>query len=198
MKYFIIIACFIFLFSNCFDTTSSNNTATEASEVDYIEQGQKIAMTTFATLSSNLQKAMKEGGVSNAVQYCNIAASPLVDSLEQIHNVSIKRTSLKVRNPNNEPTEQERQQLQIYQQQFDTGKELKPVVHKATNQTVFHAPIHVMPLCQKCHGKVGEQLKEKDYELIKNLYPSDSAINYKSGDLRGMWSITFFEPKINK
>lgn len=148
-------------------------------------------MATFTTLSSNLQKAMKAGGVPNAVKYCNIAASPLVDSLEQLYQVSIKRTSLKVRNPNNQPTEQERQQLQSYQEQFGAGKELKPVIHKIANQTAFYAPIHVMPLCQKCHGKVGEQLMEKDYELIRELYPSDRAINYKSGDLRGMWRITF-------
>ena len=140
---------------------------------------------------------MQEGGVPNAVKYCNIAASPLVDSLEQIHNVKIKRTSLKVRSNNNQPTAQEKQQLQKYQEAFDNGQALKPIVNEIASQATFYAPIHVMPLCQKCHGTVGEELLKDNYELIQSLYPSDSAINYKSGDLRGMWSITFVKP-INK
>lgn len=198
MKYFFITACCIFLLSNCFDTTTNQQTEIEPTPDTYIEQGQKIAMATFTTLSSNLQKAMNEGGVLNAVEYCNIAASPLVDSLEQVHNVKIKRTSLKVRNPNNQPTKQERQQLQNYQKEFDAGKELTPQIHKLAPTTTFYAPIHVMPLCQKCHGKLGGQLIQKDYELIQSLYPSDRAINYKSGDLRGMWSITFYDSKADK
>lgn len=193
MKYLIVVACCILLFSNCFDTATDKQVAKENSENTYLEQGQKIARMTFATLSSNLQKAMKAGGVSNAVAYCNLAAAPLVDSLAQIYNVSIKRTALKVRNPNNQPTEQERQQLQSYHKQFDAGKQLKPVVQKLANQIAFYAPIHVMPLCQKCHGTLGEELLEQDYETIQRLYPLDRAINYSSGDLRGMWSIVFHE-----
>ena len=53
------------------------------------------------------------------------------------------------------------------------------------------APIHVMPLCQKCHGKTGDTLLENDYKFIQKLYHEDKAIGYKSGDLRGMWSIEF-------
>jgi len=50
-----------------------------------------------------------------------------------------------------------------------------------------------MPLCEKCHGKIGSTLKEADYASIKSLYPEDMAIGYKTGDLRGMWSISFLE-----
>ena len=188
-----IVSCCILLFANCFDSPTKKQSNKEVSDTAYIEQGQKIAMTTFATLSSNLQKAMKEGGVSEAVKYCNLAASPLVDSLEQIYHAEIKRTSLKTRNPDNDPTEGERIQLEEYQQQVDAGKGLKPIVQKTSSQTVFYAPISLMPLCEKCHGKLGEQLKIKDFETIQELYPSDKAINYKSGDLRGMWSISFHE-----
>ncbi|MFK8101564.1 MAG: DUF3365 domain-containing protein [Saprospiraceae bacterium] len=193
MEKFIVVACCILLFSNCFDPAPSKNTTKETAVSIYIEQGQKIARMTFATLSSNLQKAMKEGGVSNAIKYCNIAASPLVDSLTQLHKVGIKRTSLKIRNPNNRPTEKERAQLLDYQQQFDAGQALKPIVQKKNNQIAFYAPIHVMPLCGKCHGQLEKELVEKDYETIQELYPLDKAINYNSGDLRGMWSITFYE-----
>lgn len=187
----IAVACLLFA-SRCSNSpTNKGDNDTESTKQQYLKRGQEIAAATFATLSSRVQKAMQEGGVTNAVQYCNLAAHPLVDSLEQVYQADIKRTSLKVRNPKNKPTDKERQQLQRYQTQFKAGNTLEPLVQKINNQLVFQAPIYVMPLCEKCHGKIGDQLKKQDYATIQKLYPLDKAINYKSGDFRGMWSISF-------
>ncbi len=193
MKHLIYISICILFLVNCFDNSTSIEKSKKALDNTYLEKGQKMALSTFGVLSQNLQKAMKEGGVSNAVNYCNLTASPLVDSLELLNNVSIKRTSLKIRNPNNKPADYERMQLEKYQKQFELGKKLKPTLYSHNDQTTFYAPIHVMPLCQKCHGTIGGELMKEDYETIQNLYPTDKAIGYKSGDLRGMWSITFKE-----
>jgi len=195
MKYLLSLLVCILLLSNCFEATTqkSKPKATIHTKKDYTEDGKKIAYTTFTTLSGNLQRAMKEGGVSNAIKYCNLAATTLVDSLEQMHNVKIKRTSLKIRNQNNKPTTAELAQLHTYQKQFESKEELKPTLQQLENGMAFYAPIHLMDLCQKCHGKVGESLKSEDYVVIKDLYPDDQAINFMAGDLRGMWSITFKE-----
>lgn len=197
MKYAFTIACCILLFSNCFDATKKQNKNSFEFEKKLVDRGNLIANTTFRTLGSNLQKAMKEGGVSNAVKYCNLAASPLVDSLEQVHQVKIKRTSLKTRNQNNKPTVEEKLQLEKYHEQFEKQLKLNPVIRKHEDEFVYYAPIHVMPLCQKCHGTVGKELKKEDYQTIQSLYPNDRAVNYNSGDLRGMWSINFIEPMKN-
>ncbi len=171
------------------DTADSN---TKNSNTAYIQKGKTIASATFATLSGNLQKAMKEGGVPNAIKYCNLNASPLVDSLSQVYKAEIRRTSLKVRNPKNKPTTKELQQLEKYQKSMEAGEALKPLVQEIIPGTIaFYAPIHVMPLCEKCHGKAGETLKEEDYQVIQQHYPEDKATGYASGDLRGMWSISF-------
>ena len=191
VKLFLSAACCILIFSNCFNSSSKKETTKVISDEEYLEQGQKIAMMTFSTLSSNLQKAMKEGGVSHAVKYCNIAASPLVDSLEQVYQATIKRTSLKIRNPKNQANQDERKQLESYQQKHDSGTTLKPVLQKSGDNITFYAPIHLMELCGKCHGTIGEKLSPEDYLTVQELYPSDNAINYKTGDLRGMWSISF-------
>lgn len=193
MNNFALLFFSVLLLVNCFDSSTNTNTEEQKQSINHIKKGREIAMNTFSTLGGNLQKAMKEGGVSSAVKYCNLAASPLVDSLQQMYNVSIKRTSLKLRNQDNHPTEIEKQQLEKYQQQFELGEKLSPVIHKVNEQTIFYAPIHVTELCQKCHGAIGKQLLTEDYETIQSLYPKDMAINYKSGDLRGMWSITFYD-----
>jgi len=196
MKYFISIFIFVnvLLFTACenLNTSSKSTKNVENTNEVFLEKGQQLAATTFKTLSGNLQKAMKEGGVSNAVKYCNLAASPIVDSLSQLHNATIRRTSLKVRNPKNQPSPHELAQLQTYEKQSQSGEKLKAVVKEIDSHTVaFYAPIHVMPVCEKCHGEIGNTLLEKDYDVIQKLYPEDKAVAYKSGDLRGMWSISF-------
>lgn len=165
---------------------------TEAEKEAYLQKGQEIAQATFAALSGRLKAAMQEGGVANAVEYCNVVAYPLVDSLSQVHNAEIRRTSFKVRNPADAPTGAERAVLQAYHDQAEAGEELKPVVKSLDGQGVaFYAPIKIQGLCLSCHGKVGETLQETDYALIKKLYPEDEAVGYELGDLRGMWSVRF-------
>lgn len=165
---------------------------TTINENEYLEKGKSIAAATFATLSGNLQKAMQEGGVQNAVSYCNLAASPLVDSLAKVYKADIRRSAILTRNPANNPTAAELSQFKIYRTTHKAGKTMNPAVQSIDANTVaFYAPIQLMPLCEKCHGVVGETIAAEDYQLIKQLYPQDEAINFKTGDLRGMWSISF-------
>jgi hypothetical protein len=165
---------------------------TDEQQQAYLEKGREMAGATFVALSSQLQAAMKEGGVSNAAQYCNVAAYPLVDSLSKVHEAVIRRTSTKVRNPKDAPDDQEKAILEAYAEKEAAGEELKPVVEQIDPNTIaFYAPIRVNEFCLQCHGKVGETLSEEDYTVIKELYPEDEAIGYSAGDLRGMWSIRF-------
>jgi hypothetical protein len=184
---FFILALLTFL--------ACNNAVTPLSEdqkAAYMRDGKNITLMTFSSLSARLGKAMKEKGVQGAVKYCNVAALPLTDSLAQLQNVSIKRTSLLLRNPENAPTEDEKNMLLAYQAQDKAGSGLVPVVQQVEDGVVkFFAPIRMMEVCQKCHGTIGETMQEEDYVYIKSLYPEDKATGFKEGDLRGMWSITF-------
>lgn len=175
-------------------TESTAGKLTEAERSEYLNTGKQIAQATFAELSGQLSQAMAEGGVPNALKYCNVVAYPLVDSLSQVHDAIIRRTSLKVRNPKDAPTEAEKVMLQTYHEQAAAAEELKPHVKQLEEGRIaFYAPIKIQPLCLSCHGKVGEDIKQEHYDLIKQLYPEDEATGYELGELRGMWSITFTE-----
>lgn len=157
----------------------------------WLDKGQNIAMSTFGVLSGELRAAMQRGGVSEAAQYCQLAALPIVDSLSELHHATIRRTSFKIRNPKDAPTAQESEMLAYYQEKIDQDEGLQPEVRREGGQVHFYAPIMTQELCLRCHGKVGETLKEEDYALIRELYPQDEAIGYQAGDWRGMWSISF-------
>lgn len=181
----------IFTLSQC-QNAADQKALTAAEKNQYTETGKAIAAQTFSALSARLTKAMEEGGVPNAVQYCNLVAMPLVDSLSKVHAATIRRTSLKVRNPLNKPTEWERETLLDFETKDKAGEELKPVVQMPNEQTIaFAAPIRIQPLCVQCHGKKGETMTAENAAFIQGLYPDDQATGYAEGDLRGMWSITF-------
>jgi len=190
----------LFLLAACGENSESSpeasaatpETLSEAEREMYIDKGKSIAGATFAALSGQLQKALQEGGVQNAVDYCNVVAYPLVDSLSQVHDATIRRTSLKIRNPKDDPKPHEKAALERYEQKVENGEQLQPSVSLTDEGRVaFYAPIMTMELCLQCHGKLGEELAQADYELIQELYPEDEAIGYSEGDWRGLWSIEF-------
>lgn len=174
------------------DSIEETPELTEAEAASALERGKQIAQLTFAELSGHLSQAIEEGGVPNALQYCNVAAYPLVDSLSQLHQATIRRTSLRIRNLKNAPTEAERAVLLAYQEQIAAGGEPAPRVERLPEGNIaFYAPIRILPLCLQCHGKVGQDVLEENTALLRQLYPQDEAVGYALGDLRGIWSITF-------
>ena len=159
---------------------------------EFTEVGNEIAMVSFESLSGNLKAAASSGGIANAISFCNVNALPLTDSLSKNFNAKIKRSSLKLRNPNNQPDSLEAYMLDLYQQIL---KMKKPMVGKAllttTNEVRYFAPIMLKSQCLKCHGQVGQDIANDTYTLIKEHYPDDQAVDFQEGDLRGIWSINF-------
>lgn len=195
IPYFLFLIAFA-LQIGCNENAVSEKTGKEEiSERDYLAEGKKIAAETFGVLGGQLQKAMKEGGVAQAVSYCNLAATPLTDSLSKVHNAVIRRTTLKPRNPKDAPTSSERFILENYEKSHKAGIELTPYVEAQGSEYTFFAPIFTNDLCLRCHGKIGETLSEENYAHILENYPDDKAVGYEAGDLRGMWSIKFYSGK---
>ncbi|MCB0409012.1 MAG: DUF3365 domain-containing protein [Flavobacteriales bacterium] len=194
-KYFLLLGVVTLFFIGCGETSNPDKQLAleepiveELDSAKYLKEGGEIAQATFKVLSENLQKAMAEGGVENALKFCNVNAMPLTDSLSKHYNVEIKRTSHKVRNPKNAPTVQEQVNIDAYL----ANKMTKPTLQENPNHSVsFYAPITMKGLCVVCHGQVGTTLAEKDYQIIQSLYPQDKAIGFNVDELRGMWSITF-------
>lgn len=183
--------------------TSSNNAASSTKEKGelspqekIIEDGTRIAKTAAVLLTGEVTRQMANG-ITGAINYCNINAYPLLDSLSKANNVYIKRTSQRLRNPNNIPSESEAAMLQTFQEAIDVNgtpdyRIVRPRVSDQGDHWAYYAPIFIKnPMCLNCHGKVGKDIANKEYDFIKELYPQDKAIDFALGDLRGMWSIQF-------
>ncbi len=160
-------------------------------QAKYTQKGKAVAQATFMAMSSKLSLALAEGGVPNAIEYCNTIAIPLADSLSTVHKAKIRRTTTKARNMQDKPTDAEFAVLQDFHKKKAAGEAMKPFVENTASGIQFYAPIVMQDLCLKCHGKIGEDVSQEDYTLIKKYYPQDEAMDYSAGDLRGMWSINF-------
>jgi hypothetical protein len=155
-------------------------------------RGKEIVQEAFAMLSSNLSKALTEGGVSNALSYCSVKALPLTKLVADTNQVKIRRVTLRARNPENKADREETAILERYVSRGQ-GTKLAPTLRTNTDQSVtFFAPIVVNnPLCLNCHGEPGTEVKPEHLKLIQSLYRKDTATGYKLGDLRGMWRVDF-------
>lgn len=193
MRYLLLLLLALLITCGCQSESPeqiNNNLSYDTTAV--INEGQQIARATFQTLSSNLQNAIKEGGIEHALQFCNVEAMPLTDSLSSHHNVSIRRASHKPRNPYNTADSLEAKVIEQYIAALETGNNLQPVTYSNENRITFHAPITITnSLCLNCHGKVNEDIAENHLATIRELYPNDQATGFSMGDLRGVWTIRF-------
>jgi len=155
-------------------------------------QGKLIVKETFMALSSELKNAIQEGGIPHALGFCNTAALPVTDSLATMYNVDIKRVSLKNRNPLNEADAFEVSLLETFSKLSVADlSQVNMVVQDADGFSVYAQPIILADNCLQCHGSVEKDIAPEHLRLIRDLYPEGKAVNYKVGDLRGIWRIRF-------
>jgi hypothetical protein len=181
-KTLIIVSAVVLLFS-CNSKKISEETYSEFQKI-----GNEISNKTQSVLLANVGHAMQTSGSLNAVEFCNLKASTLVDSLNKVNNCVISRISEKNRNPeNNVKTNIEKDLWEI----FITTNVTDTLILEQ-NKLVFYKPIKTsLPACLKCHGQPGSDIDPLTFEKIQHLYPKDLAIGYKLNDFRGLWKIEF-------
>lgn len=183
-----LISLFIFFFM-----ISSCGKREESIKQEYIQKGREIAQLTQTELLINVSNAIKKGGPGYAIDYCNLHALSLKDSLSRLNNCQIRRIALKYRNPVDMPrTEKEKEQLDQYLLDYQKGESLGPEAYLFKDRIEYYQPILIaMEACLKCHGDPGKQIAEETLQKIQAHYPDDLATGYKLNDFRGAWKITF-------
>ena len=175
-----------FLFLSCQDGLSNKE------KNQYTIKGKEIVLASANHLGGQLVEVMNEGGVVQAVPFCNMMAIHLTNEMSEKYNATIKRTSSKLRNMNNKPNGDEAKILLFYKNLLDTNKQPIPIVElDKSGNPHFYSPILLQQKCLACHGDIGVNVTHKTDSIIKSYYPDDLATGFEEGDLRGIWSITF-------
>ncbi len=140
-------------------------------------------------MRKKLTDSLQKNGPAGAIDVCAKDAPIISARIDQEQGVTIKRTSLKVRNPQNAPDSAEKELLETLESYRSTKGALPTgVTAFPNNQHRFYKAIVMEQACLKCHGDsttITEQVRKE----ITATYPDDKALGYKEGDLRGIISV---------
>ena len=160
----------------------------------FIKLGKKYASASKAALGKKLMSAIAKNGPDGAVEFCNINALPLTDSLSLTYGATIRRVTDKPRNPLNKASNRELIHIADFKEKLVTGNALKPVLDlNKEGQVSFYSPIITNAMCLQCHGKPEVQITPSTLSRLDKLYPEDKARGYRENQVRGIWAVTFKE-----
>ena len=158
---------------------------------EFMNKGDEITNLAQATLLANVGKAIQTGGTVYAVEFCNLNASSIVDSLNVVNNCIISRVSEKNRNPENNLKNETEATIIKLMSEGNT----KDTLISSENTLTYFKPIRTgLAACLKCHGNPGIDIDVATIQKINQLYPNDRATGYQLNDFRGMWKVKFSVP----
>lgn len=160
-------------------------------EAAALARARELAAGLTAALMPRLQQEVAAHGAAAALTTCAEVAQPLTAAAAG-DGASLRRVSLRARNPADRPDELERRVLEELAAQHAAGTlppERQEVVAGPTGRELrYFKPIVVQPLCLRCHGEPAS-LEPEVRARLSELYPQDEAIGYRTGDLRGAVSV---------
>ncbi len=144
-------------------------------------------------LQGELVKAMQAGGPTNAIEVCNTRAGEIAAEVSAKQHFTMKRVSLKNRNPDNAANQWQRAVLKEFELRAKKGEPAIDLTYAdfvATDtgkQFRFMKAIPAGRICMKCHGT---KIKPAVQAELNTLYPDDKAHGYSVGDIRGAFVVT--------
>ena len=154
-----------------------------------MQVGEAGAGELLRTLVGRLTQAMDEGGPAQAVEFCSVDAIPLTRMVEAglEGGVHLKRTSFRVRNPDNAPDEAEELALRYFEDAILEGGEPPSSLVQRVSETElrYYKPLFMGEFCLRCHGDPAV-MDPAVLEKVRATYPADLATGYKAGDFRGV------------
>lgn len=138
-------------------------------------------------LMKELAAALEEGGPAGAVEVCGEVAARVEAETSAAEGVTIRRTSLRIRNPVNEPDGVEREILEGWAAGEAPASVSRVVAGPDGPLLRWMRPIRVASSCLPCHG--AEEIPEEVRANLYQRYPQDRATGFREGDLRGAFSV---------
>jgi hypothetical protein len=159
-----------------------------------LEAARDAASAVPPRLLAALQQEIADSGFDGAIGACRDLAPRLAAQASAESGWSIRRVSLKPRNPRAAPDAWERSVLDDFARRNAAGEsaaslERDEVVEAGADREFrYMKALPTQELCLGCHG-AGEQIGAAVRERLAELYPDDRATGYRAGDIRGALSL---------
>ena len=171
-------------------------TSIASADQNELAQGASEVATIFLEeLGEAMTREMTERGPVEAIIVCTKLAPDIAGRLSREHGWRVTRVGTRVRNPLlGMPDAWEQRVLAAFTERAVNGKTFAGMTHHEVVSEPdgqyfrFMKPIMVQSKCLLCHGS-SDQIPESIRLMLKQQYPFDRAIGYKTGELRGAVSI---------
>lgn len=143
----------------------------------------------MGALFTELQAALAKGPPEQAIDVCADRAPAIARAIGAETGLSVRRTSLRTRNPANAPDEWERAWLERATRGGAPAVDDAEVVREGGRyQLRYVRVVRLAEMCTTCHG-APDTIPPAVREAVARRYPDDRATGFSPGDLRGVVSV---------
>ncbi|MCF8210774.1 MAG: DUF3365 domain-containing protein [Rhodoferax sp.] len=145
-------------------------------------------------LLAMVQDEIQKGSFPGAIAACSDKAPKMAAAASQSTGWSIRRVSLKNRNPKAVPDEWEKVALQDFDRRAGAGEnpatlEKAEIINEGGQRMVrYIKALPTQALCLSCHG-TSDKLSAEVQQQLRQAYPNDLAVGYSEGQVRGALTV---------
>lgn len=168
--------------------------ATKPADMGWVPQARAVSTSVPPKLLAVLQQEIARGGPEGAIAACRDQAPALARAASEQTGWTVRRVSLRNRNPKAVPDAWERAALEDFDRR-GAAKEPPATLETAAVMLENGQPVQrymralpTLPLCTQCHG-APDMLSPAVTARLKALYPDDRATGYAVGDIRGAMTL---------
>jgi hypothetical protein len=165
-----------------------------AADPAWVEQARKVATSVPPKLLAVLKEEIDRGGAESAIAACRDKAPQLAKTASEQTGWSVRRVSLRNRNPKAVPDAWERAALEDFDRRAAAGEspatleKAEIVADGGRKEYRYLRALPTQELCLQCHG-APDRLSAGVKEKLAALYPQDRAVGYAPGQIRGAMTI---------
>ena len=165
-----------------------------AAEEAWVVEARSVSMDVPPKLLAVLQAEIAKSGPEGAIAACQVQAPALARAASERTGWSVKRVSLRNRNPKAVPDAWERAALEDFDRRAAAHEPAAKLERyeavQEDGKTVWRymRALPTAELCLACHG-APDQLSPAVKAKLAALYPDDRATGYRVGDIRGAMTL---------
>lgn len=147
-----------------------------------ILRGDLVIVSLQSAVLRELNAAIAKGGPELALKSCHLEAAALALGVSRREGIAVGRTSARLRNVRNVPRPWAADI--VARSHSRAARDVDGFVVDLGDRIGLLRPIAEQRICASCHGPV-ESISPAVRAAIAARYPSDRAVNFDTGDLRG-------------
>lgn len=164
---------------------------------DALERARTASRALAGELKARLLSEIQTHGPAAAIKVCSEVAQETA-AAHSTEDLSVRRVSLKARNPEDLPDPYEAAQLErlaALLRRGDLPPYLAEVVGEGSARELrYLEPLTIHAVCLSCHGDP-TRFEPGVRQILEQRYPDDRAVGYLTGDLRGAVSVRVALPR---